>query len=378
MRNYPIAPYNYPIFASDSWHMQSLMPDFLTALRYDGLQLATLRTLGEYQGKQQLYAAQSPEALVDLRQIAVVESAESSNRLEGVVVAPGRLKSLVIKNAVPKSRSEQEVAGYRDALALIHEAAVGMPFSEGVVLQLHTMLYRYMPQPGGRWKSTDNDIIERHPDGSTRLRFQPVAAHLAPLALGELTGRYGFALDRHLADPLVLVPLVMLDFLCIHPFPDGNGRMSRLLTLLLLYQFDYVVGRYISLERIFEESKEGYYETLQASSQGWHEGKHDVKPWLDYFWGALLRSYKEFELRVGSVAKARGGKGDRVRAEALKRTQPFAISEIEQACPGVSRDMVRLALRALKSEGLIASTGKGRGAKWVNLAAGGATEERHG
>lgn len=357
--------------------MQSLTSDFLTALRYDGLQMATLRALGEYQGKQQLYAAQSPEALADLRQIAVVESTESSNRLEGVVVAPGRLKSLVIKNAVPKSRSEQEVAGYRDALALIHEAAADMPFTEGVVLQLHTMLYRYMPQPGGRWKAANNDIVERHPDGSTRLRFQPVAAHLTPIAMRELAGRYASALDRHLADPLVLVPLAMLDFLCIHPFPDGNGRMSRLLTLLLLYRFDYAVGRYISLERIIEESKEGYYETLEASSQGWHEGKHDVKPWLDYFWGALLRSYKEFEERVGTMAHGRGSKGDRVRAEALKRTQPFSISEIEAACPGVSRDMVRLVLRAMKAEGLIASTGKGRSAKWVKLDTGGMNKERH-
>lgn len=357
--------------------MQSLTPDFLAALRYDGLQVATLRALGEYRGKQQLYAAQSPEALADLRQVAVVESTESSNRLEGVVVAPARLKSLVIKNAVPKSRSEQEVAGYRDALALIHAAAADMPFSEGVVLQLHTMLYRYMPQPGGRWKAANNDIIERHPDGSTRLRFQPVSAHLVPSAMGELTGRHAFALDRHLADPLVLIPLAMLDFLCIHPFPDGNGRMSRLLTLLLLYKFDYAVGRYISLERIFEQSKEGYYETLEASSQGWHEGKHDVKPWLDYFWGALLRSYKEFEERVGAIAHGRGNKGDRVRAEAIKRTQPFSISEIEAACPAVSRDMVRLVLRAMKAEGLIASTGKGRGAKWINLANSEATREKH-
>jgi Fic family protein len=357
--------------------MQSLTPDFLAALRYDGLQAATLRALGEYRGKQQLYAAQSREALADLRQIAVVESTESSNRLEGVVVAPARLKSLVIKNAVPKSRSEQEVAGYRDALALIHEAAADMPFSEGVVLQLHAMLYRYMPQPGGRWKAANNDIVERHPDGSMRLRFQPVSAHLVPSAMSELTGRHAFALDRHLADPLVLIPLAMLDFLCIHPFPDGNGRMSRLLTLLLLYKFDYAVGRYISLERIFEQSKAGYYETLEASSQGWHEGKHDVKPWLDYFWGALLRSYKEFEERVGAIAHARGNKGDRVRAEAIKRSQPFSISEIEAACPAVSRDMVRLVLRAMKAEGLIASTGKGRGAKWINLANREATREKH-
>lgn len=347
--------------------MRSLTADYLAALRYDGLQLATLRALGEYRGKQQLYAAQSPETLKDLRQVAVVESTESSNRLEGVVVAPARLKSLVVRNATPKSRSEQEVAGYRDALALIHEAAAHMPFTEGVILQLHTMLYRYMPQPGGRWKATNNDIVERRPDGSTRVRFHPVAAHLTPMATTDLTQRYATALDRHLADPLVLVPLAMLDFLCIHPFTDGNGRMSRLLTLLLLYQFDYAVGRYISLERIFEESKEGYYETLEASSQGWHEGQHDVKPWLDYFWGALLRAYKEFEERVGTIDHRRGSKSDRVRAEVMKRTQPFSISEIEEACPGISRDTVRLALRAMKAEGLITPTGKGRAAKWVRL-----------
>lgn len=223
------------------------------------------------------------------------------------------------------------------------------------------MLYRYMPQSGGRWKATNNDIVERHPDGSTRVRFRPMAARLTPMAMTDLTQRYATALDRHLADPLVLVPLTMLDFLCIHPFTDGNGRMSRLLTLLLLHQFDYAVGRYINLERIFEESKEGYYETLEASSQGWHEGQHDVKPWLDYFWGALLRAYKEFGERVGTIERGRGRKGDRIRSEVLKRTQPFSISEIEEACPGVSRDTVRLVLRAMKAEGLIASTGKGRG-----------------
>ncbi|MBB3102684.1 Fic family protein [Azomonas macrocytogenes] len=203
---------------------------------------------------------------------------------------------------------------------------------------------------------------------TSQLRFQPVTAHLTPMAMADLTRHYSTALDQHLADPLVLVPLAMLDFLCIHPFPDGNGRMSRLLTLLLLYHFDYAVGRYISLERIFEDTKEGYYETLEASSQGWHQGQHDVKPWLDYFWGALLRAYREFEERVGTIERGRGSKGDRVRAEVLGRTLPFSISEIEEACPGVSRDMVRLVLRAMKSEGLIESTGKGRGAKWIHTA----------
>lgn len=346
--------------------MHSLTPDYIAKLRFDAQQLATLRALGEYRGKQRLYVAQSPEVLSDLRQVAVVESTESSNRLEGVVVAPSRLKSLVLKNAIPKNRSEQEVAGYRDALALIHESGEQMPFSEGTILQLHTTLYRYMPQPGGRWKATNNDIVERHPDGRSRIRFRPVAAHLTPIAMSDLVERYKSALDQHLADPLVLVPLVVLDFLCIHPFPDGNGRMARLVTLQLLYHFDYAVGRFISLERIFEESKESYYETLEASSQQWHEATHDPAPWMDYFWGALLRAYKEFENRVGTIERGRGAKGDRVRAEILKRNLPFSISEIEEACPGVSRDMVRLVLRAIKAEGLIAPTGKGRGAKWIN------------
>ncbi len=347
--------------------MHSLAPDYLASQRFDAQQLATLRALGECRGKQRLYIAQSPEVLSDLRQVAAVESTESSNRLEGVVVAAARLKSLVLKNAAPKSRSEQEVAGYRDALALIHESGAQMHFSEGTVRQLHGILYRYMPQPGGDWKATNNDILERHPDGSSRIRFRPVAAHLTPMAMTDLIGRYRNALDQHLADPLVLVPLVVLDFLCIHPFTDGNGRMARLLTLQLLYHFDYAVGRFISLERIFEESKDSYYETLETGSQGWHEGAHDSAPWLDYFWGVLLRAYKEFEERVGTLARGRGAKGDRVRAEILKRNLPFSISDIEAACPGVSRDMVRLVPRTMKREGLIAPTGKGRGAKWIRL-----------
>ena len=349
--------------------MHSLSPDYLAKLRFDAQQLATLRALGECRGKQQLFVVQSPEVLSDLRQVAVVESTESSNRLEGVVVAPHRLKSLVLKNATPQSRSEQEVAGYRDALGLIHESGEQMPFSEGTVLQLHCMLYRYMPQSGGHWKATNNDIVERHPDGSSRIRFRPVAAHLTPIAVADLIARYRFALDQHLADPLVLAPLAILDFLCIHPFPDGNGRMARLLTLQLLYHFGYAVGRFISLERIFEESKESYYETLEASSQGWHEAAHDIAPWLNYFWGALLRAYKEFEERVGAIEHGRGAKGERIRAEILKRQLPFSISDIEEACPGISRDMVRVVLRAMKMEGLITPTGKGRAAKWSHIKA---------
>ncbi|MCF4997525.1 cell filamentation protein Fic [Pseudomonas syringae] len=344
--------------------MRSLTPMFLSALRYNGLQATTLRALGEFRGKQQLFVTQSPQILQDLKQLAVIESTESSNRLEGVTITPARLKSLIKGNIDPKSRSEQEIAGYRDALSLIHETAGAMPFSEGVLRQMHSLLYRYLPQDGGNWKATNNDIIERHSDGSSRLRFEPIAAHLTPMAVLETVERYRLAVGQNLADPLVLVPLAVLDFLCIHPFSDGNGRVARLLTLLLLYQFDYRVGRFISLERIFEESKESYYETLEMSSQGWHEGTHDVQPWIDYFWGALLRAYKEFEERVGTIDKRRGGKSERVREEALKRNLPFSITEIEESCPGISRDTVRMVLRSLKAEGFIESTGKGRSAKW--------------
>jgi len=348
--------------------MHSLAPAFLAELRFDATQLATLRAIGEYRGKQALFYQQAPEALKRLRQVAVVESSESSNRLEGVTVAANRLKAIVLKHTLPKDRSEQEVAGYRDALALIHESARDMAFTPNVMLQLHAMMYRYMPNPGGRWKQTDNDIIERQPDGNVRVRFRPTPAHLTQEAVERLSRNYGEAVDRSIQDPLVILPLAILDFLCIHPFPDGNGRMARLLTLMLLYQFGYEVGRYISLERVIEDSKESYYETLEKSSQGWHEGQHDIKPWLDYFWGILLRAYREFEERIGAVHYGRGSKTEQIREAVLGRTQAFSISELEAACPGISRDMVRLVLRQMKDEGLIMPTGKGRAAKWQRVA----------
>lgn len=354
-----------PLFLPYSMH--SLTPDYLTNLRLNMQQSAMLRTLGAYQGKQQLYVQQQPEVLQGLKNVAAVESIESSNRLEGVEIAPRRLKPLVLKNATPQNRSEQEVAGYRDALVLIHENKQHMPITASVLQQIHSTLYRYMPQTGGRWKATNNDIIERHADGSTRVRFCPVAAHLTPQAMADWANHYHYAINQQLADALVIVPLTVLDFLCIHPFTDGNGRIARLLTLQLLYHFDYIVGQFISLERIVEESKGDYYDTLEASSQGWHEGVHNAAPWLDYFWATLLRAYKEFEERVGTVQHGRGAKTQRVRTEILKRHTPFAISELEADCHGISRDTVRLVLRAMQTEGVIASTGKGRGARWQRI-----------
>jgi Fic family protein len=344
--------------------MPSLTPEFLARLRFNAGHAATLRAIGEYRGKQELFYRQAPEVLKGLREVAIIESSESSNRLEGVTVSPSRLKPLLIKHTKPRDRSEQEIAGYRDALGLIHESARNMRFTPNVVLQLHKTLSRYMPSPGGKWKQVDNDIIERHPDGAVRIRFKPTPAHLTPMAMENLSIRYGDALREDEQDALVLVPLAILDFLCIHPFTDGNGRMARLLTLMLLYQFHYEVGRYISVERVYEDTKESYYETLEASSKGWHGDRHNVFPWLEYFWGVLLRAYREFEERVGQVRSGRGAKTKQVREAVLSRREPFSISEIDAACAGVSRDMVRLVLRQLKSQGLIASTGKGRSAKW--------------
>lgn len=241
-----------------------------------------------------------------------------------------------------------------------------MDFGINVILQCHSTVYRYMSEDGGDWKMVDNEIVEKNPDGSIRrIRFKPVSAVETPEAMDGLVENYKEAIHRHNKEPLVVIPLAVLDFLCVHPFRDGNGRVARLLTLLLLYHFDYQVGRYISLERIFEESKETYYETLEKSSKGWHQGEHDVFPWMNYFWGVLLRAYREFEERVGKIRTGKGSKIALVRKAVHRRIGPFAISDIESDCPGISRDMIRVVLRQLRDEGAILLQGKGRGAKWI-------------
>jgi Fic family protein len=345
--------------------MPSLTEEYLKSLKFSNKQGATLRAIGEHRGRQTLFIRQSPELLESLKQVAMIESSESSNRLEGITASHKKIEALVLKNTMPGNRSEQEIAGYRDALAIIHESGPHMEFTINVILQLHSMLYLNMPNDGGRWKMTDNEILEKNPDGTVaRVRFRPTPAVSTPFAMEDLTKDYKYSIFNLQQEPLIVVPLAILDFLCVHPFADGNGRTARLLTLLLLYHFDYQVGKYISLERIFEESKEGYYETLEYCSQGWHENKHDVLPWLNYFWGALIRSYKEFEERVGTIGTGKGSKTDQVKEAIARRINPFAISDLETECPGVSRDMIRNVLRQLRDEGLIAAQGKGRGAKW--------------
>ncbi len=347
----------------DQNNLKSLHPDYLENIAFSAPQMATLQKLGEHKGKQDLFTQQTPEVLESMKQVALIESNESSNRLEGITADHGRIKAMVLRDAAPQDRSEQEIAGYRDALSMIHDSAEYMAFSENIILQLHTIIYRYHASDGGKWKATSNEIVEKNPDGSIkRVRFVPVSVVKTPACMKALAEGYSEAIHHY--DPLIIIPLAILDFLCIHPFRDGNGRTARLLTLMLLYHFGYEVGRYISLERIFEESKETYYETLEASSQGWHEGEHDVMPWLNYFWGTLLRAYDEFAERVDSIEPGKGTKSELIRQAAARRIEPFSISDIESDCPGVSRDMVRVVLRQMRDEGVIESTGRGRAAKW--------------
>jgi Fic family protein len=345
--------------------MPSLAPEYLKNLSFSTQQLASIHRLGEVRGRQQLFVQQAPHQLEALRHLAVIESTESSNRIEGIVVAAGRVAELIDNGATPRNRSEHEIAGYRDALRLVHDSHPAMRFSPNVILQLHSMLFQYMAGQGGLWKSTDNEIVEKDRQGRiVRIRFKATPAVATPQAMETLSADYLRATRDHDADPLVLIPLAILDLLCIHPFRDGNGRVARLTTLMLLYQSDYRVGRYISVERIIEQSKDTYYEALERSSQRWHDSGHDPHPWLDYFWGVLIRAYREFEERV---ERLKGSKTDQVRAAVLRRTGPFGISDIEADCPGVSRDMVRHVLRQMKREQLIAPTGIGRGARWRRI-----------
>lgn len=348
--------------------MRSLNLKYLNSIRLSTQQASTLKKIGEFQGKQALFARQTPELLASLKQIAQIESSESSNRIEGVTAPRDRVRALVMDSTAPQDRPEQEIAGYRDALEFIHESAEYMALSVGSIQQLHSMMYRYHSEDGGHWKRGDNAILEKHDDGSATIRFQPVSAAETPDAMETFVHNYSHAIDQYGIEPLIVIPLAILDFLCIHPFSDGNGRMSRLLTLLLLYHFSYEVGRFISVERIIEESKSTYYDSLRDSSQRWHEGEHDPYPWMNYFWGVLLRAYREFEDRVGEIRTSKVSKTEQIRMAVERQVGPFAISNIERECPHISRDMIKLVLRDLRDEGRIVVQGKGRGAKWIRNA----------
>src|SRR5579875_277549 len=328
--------------------MNSLTFKFLTDFRITPQIFTQSTKIAEYVGKQELFQRQIPQVLDTLRLNAIIQSTESSNRIEGIVISSKRLESLVKSTEEPQNRSEGEIAGYRDVLKMIHGHHEYIDLNPNVILQLHRDLRKYIGT-GGKWKTADNKIEERHPDGSIRVRFNPVPAWQTPEAMDNLCNAFKVARDTGILPAPILIAGFVLDFLCIHPFADGNGRMARLLTLLLLYQSGYIVGRYISLEKVIEDTKIQYYDTLEKSSQGWHQAEHDLSPWLEYFLTMLLEAYNRFEERVGSVEKTqkKGWKQERILNVIHGFVADFTISDVEEMCPGVSRPTITRTLNEL-------------------------------
>jgi len=324
-----------------------------------------LNDIAEAKGKQELFTRQSPQMLKALREAAIIQSSESSNRIEGVTVAPDRLRPLVLGNIKPRDRSEQEVQGYRRALNEIHTHHEKLSINAKTLRQLHA-LCQSASGDAGQFKRIDNEVIELVPGAAPVIRFKCVTAKETPAAVDELCLLYRHALDQDNIPSLIAIAGLVLDFLCIHPFRDGNGRVSRLLTLLALYQQGYEVGRYISLERLVEESKEDYYECLNRSSQHWHEGKHELTPWMNFLLAIIRRGYTEFENRAGQVKAPRGAKTALVEAAIDAQSGLFSVAEIQQACPGVSLDMIRLLLQRLKGT-KVECVGRGHTAKWRRI-----------
>lgn len=321
--------------------------------------------LMEYRGKQELFTRQVPQKLKALREHALIESAVSSNRIEGVEVDQKRIKTLVFGAPAYKDRDEEEVAGYREALNWIHSEAAALPLSEETILRFHQMS-RGSIWDAGKYKDKPVDIVEILPDGERCIRFKSVSPEETPAMMRQSTSIMDALLKDCRVQPLILLGALNLDFLCIHPFRDGNGRVSRLLLLQTCYHFGLEVGRYISLERIIEQNKERYYETLRLSSQGWHEGKHDPWPYIGYLLFILKQAYQEFEERVGQIEAPRGEKTALIET-AIRQLETFSVSDIQRACPGVSVDLIRRTLKVMQDKNEVKCTRKGRNAKWMRV-----------
>jgi Fic family protein len=344
----------------------SFAPSVLDNLRIPLDVASIMRAIGEGKGRQMLFRERAPDALENLRQVAIIESTESSNRLEGVTVPRADLVRLVRENADPAAgnRPEGEIAGYRNVLNLIHERHAYMDLSTNLLLQLHRDLFKFAGSSGGLWKNVDNSITQRRPDGSVFIRFQPTPAWRTPEAIEALHKAFIYTEAQEAADPLILIALYILDLLCVHPFADGNGRMARLVTVLLLYRHDYEVARYVSLERLIEQTKDSYYDTLYRSSQGWHESAHDPMPWVAYFLGVVKAAYEEFARGIGEIRDGRGAKTRLVLQAIDGMIGDFSVAELHQRCPSAGIDMVRYVLRTQREAGRLIVTGYGRGAKW--------------
>jgi len=331
---------------------------------------ALMRSVGrlrEFRGKEELYRNQIPDSLETLRQAAVIQSTESSNRIEGVTAPLERIRDLVEKRVAPRDRSEQEISGYRDALDLIHNNHAGMTLTSGLVLQLHKELFKYTDMTGGDWKSVENQITLVRADGYNEVRFKPPPPHLVDGMMNSLHDSANAMRSDSEVEPLLVISAYILDFLCIHPFRDGNGRMARLLTLLMLYQAGYEVGRYVSLERVIEKSKESYYDTLYRSSLGWHDGQHSLTPWTHYLLGTITAAYGDFESRVGMLTGGRGAKTAQVLEAIDSFVGRFTIAQIRERCPNVGIDLIRRILQEKKKSGELKPVGRGPSASWQKI-----------
>ena len=347
-------------------------------MKWDNEIMNYMTQIHEYKGMQELFSRQKPVELERLVEVAKVQSIESSNRIEGIVTTSTRLGQIVADKTTPKNRSEKEIAGYRDVLNTIHESHDYIPINGNIILQFHRDLMQYADiGRGGKYKNTQNYIKETREDGTELIRFTPVPPYETESSINEICEQYRKVNEEQRIDPLLVLPVFIHDFLCIHPFNDGNGRMSRLLTLLLLYQSGYEVGKYISIEKHIEKTKNVYYDVLEETSGGWHEEQDDPTPFIKYMLGVILACYREFEDRVRiigettEVVKTKGGKRrsvtvrssayDIVKAAVDSTIGKFTKKEITNICPNISEKSVEAALKKLVDEGYVDKHGKGRG-----------------
>ncbi len=328
--------------------------------KWDSEILGLIAAIYKEAGKQEMYLKQRPEELEKLVEIAKIQSTEASNAIEGIVTTNTRIKQLVAEKTTPRNRNEQEIAGYRDALAIIHENFDAIMISQNYILQLHKILYSQMNNPlAGRTKNVQNYISATYPDGSTRILFTPLAPYETPKALDAICDEYNRVIGNMELEPLIAIPVFIHDFLCIHPFNDGNGRMSRLLTTLLLYRSGFYVGKYISLEAIIANNKDLYYEALQASQDGWLEGKEDPVPFIKYLLGTILAAYKDFGDRFSLVEDKKPAL-EIVRMATINKIGRFTKQDIRELCPSLSISSIEGALRTLVDNGELRREGAGK------------------
>ena len=320
----------------------------------------------EFKGQQNLFIESKADILTSLLEVAKIQSTEASNRIEGIYTSDKRMAEIVKEKSEPLNRNENEIAGYRDVLATIHESYDHISPRPNFILQLHRDLYKFSSfSIGGRYKNTDNYIEETDEHGKQFIRFQPLSAFETPMAMEDLCNTFLGEIDKGEIDPLILIAVFILDFLCIHPFNDGNGRMSRLLTLLLLYRAGYIVGKYISIEMLIEKTKATYYDVLAAGSIGWHTGENNYKPFVQYYLGVLLNAYKEFSVRVEYLTTKNISKPERVEAILKNNLGKITMAELQNLCPDISYSTITKALTSLMGSGKVLKIGGGRYSAYI-------------